>query len=91
MDSLGGTLEKVVLLQSGELFSAQIVIIKKKQAVVLNCGAGDALALALRCNAPVFIDDASLCNNQANSELNQQELRSHIAHTDTLEFGRYYL
>jgi bifunctional DNase/RNase len=91
MESLGGSMEKVVLIQTGELFSAQIVIIKKTQAVVINCGAGDALALALRCNAPVFIDDATLSNNKSKDGLNQQELRSHIARTDTLEFGRYYL
>jgi len=90
-ETLGGILEQVVLQQSGEAFSAHLFIVSKAQAVVINCGAGDALALALRCDVPVFIDDAMLDTNESRDGLHGQKLRTHIAQTDTLELGRYFL
>ena len=87
----GGIVEKIILQLSGDSVDARIVIIvNSKQAIVLNSDAADAIVLALHCNAPMFAEDAMLTHFTTGTVAEQDGLKTHIAETDTLEFGSFY-
>jgi bifunctional DNase/RNase len=87
---LGGVLEKAVIIVEGESFSARLFIIAQSRTVTMCCGAGDALAIAMRCVCGIFVDEAVFGDSVPQDGLAQQALRTNIAQSDTLEFGRYF-
>jgi uncharacterized protein len=92
MDSLDGTLDKVVIVDDGGEFSARLHIFSRAGINVIECGCGDGIALSMRCNAPILIDESMFSSDRDNDTVSEKSLlRTNISTTDTIEFGKYYL
>jgi bifunctional DNase/RNase len=92
VESLGGKLDKVVIRAAGNDFSARLHIFSDTRVHAVECSCGDGIALAMRSNAPIFVDEGLFLANEVNSRLSEKEiLRQAIAAAATLEFGTYYL
>jgi len=93
MERLGGRLERMVIYDyTDHAFRARLFISAGQSVHIVECRPSDALGLALRCGAAVFIDEIvfdRLIPDQGGSE--SERIRGAIAHTDTLAFGRYFL
>lgn len=99
LEELGGSLSRVIIdtLTGGPLF-ARLEITAQGTVRTVNCRPCDAIALALRCNAPLFVQeivfetiapDGSPAGKMHRSE--QDTLRRTISSLDTMEFGSHYL
>jgi len=57
IEKLGGTLEKVVITDIRyNTYYAEIHIKQNNRSIVLDSRPSDAIALAIRCNAPIFMN-----------------------------------
>jgi len=90
---LGGELEKVVIYDLvNQVFYAHLHIAAKRSVHVIDCRPSDAIALALRCECPVFAEDSVFEKNESAAPSPEKKtLGKHIADLDTMEFGRYYI
>jgi bifunctional DNase/RNase len=90
---LGGTLERVVVYDLiDQTFYARLHIATGKSMHLLDCRPSDAIALALRCDCPIFVEDSVFDKNENKKTLSEKEkLKRSIANLDTLDFGRYYM
>jgi len=94
MEQLGGVLYRAVItdVEDGNSFSAGVVIQAGQSLKVVDCRPGDAVVLAVRCGAPVFVREAVFSKLSSDSGLSAEEqLRERIRSIDTTEFGRYVL
>lgn len=93
MEQLGGRLERVVIYDLVEQsFRARIHIMQGGRIHVIDCRPSDALALALRCSTPVFVDEAVFDKQRGETPHSERErLRENITNIDTIDFGRYHL
>ncbi len=93
MQELGGTLQRIVVYDLVEnVFYAHLYIAMEKTRHIIDCRCSDAIALALRCNSEIFVEDRVFDKHGSNHYLTEKEkLRQNIADRDTLDFGRYYL
>jgi bifunctional DNase/RNase len=58
IESLGGVVENVVISDlSQDIYFARVVINQQGQTIELDSRASDAIALALRCNCPIYVDE----------------------------------
>lgn len=58
IEALGGVVESVVISDlSQDIFFARVVINQQGQTIELDSRASDAIALALRCNCPIYVDE----------------------------------
>ncbi len=62
LESLGGHLRSVIISDvSGTTFFAQLDIVNEKgRQILVDCRPSDAIALAVRCGAPLFAEQAVL-------------------------------
>lgn len=93
MQELGGTLQRIVVYDLVEnVFYAHLYIAKEKTRHIIDCRCSDAIALALRCNCDIFVEDSVFEKHGSDQYVTEKEkLRQNIADLDTLDFGRYYL
>jgi bifunctional DNase/RNase len=93
MEKLGGTLVRAIIDRSPpEDLTARLDITEDGNIHFVACAPCDAVALALKCRAPLFVREAVFDFTAPKSNLSEQEkLRTHIAALDTLEFGTVYL
>ena len=92
MEQLGGALTRVVIYDIVEQsLQARIQVVDGVSMIFIDCRPSDAIALALRCGAPIFVDDEVLEKVAGRSLTDQEKLRRNITSTDTTEFGRYFL
>jgi len=93
MEDLGGSLQRVVVNDlMDSVFYAQLYIATGKSVHIIDCRSSDAIALALRCECDIFVEDSVFEKNDKTHYLTDKEkLRKSIADLDTLDFGRYYL
>jgi bifunctional DNase/RNase len=93
MKKLGGTLERAVIgLSPSQGLVARLDITKNGAVHSIDCTPSDAIALALRCRAPLFAREAVFEKFSPKNGLSEgEELRARIAALDTLEFGTAYL
>lgn len=94
MEQLGGVLHRVVIsdVEDGNSFSACAAIQAGTAIKVVDCRPGDAVVLAVRCGAPVFVRETVFSKLNSDSGLSAEEqLRERIRSIDTTEFGRYVL
>jgi len=93
MEELGGSLQRVVINDLIEnVFYAQLHVATGKSMHIIDCRSSDAIALALRCECDIFVEDSVFEKNNDTYYLTDKEkLRKNIADIDTLDFGRYYL
>jgi uncharacterized protein len=94
LETLDGILTRVIIHQgvdNGSLM-ARIEIEAQDGIKNVECRPCDAIALALRCHAPLFVRDAVFEKFASGNGLSETEkLRRHIAALDTLDFGDFYL
>lgn len=58
IEALGGVIESVAVAElTQDVFHGRIVINQNGRAIELDSRASDAIALALRCNCPIFVDE----------------------------------
>lgn len=93
MEKLGGTLARVVIeLSLSHRLAARLEITTDRTLHHLECAPSDAIALAMRCRAPLFARESVLEKFSSKNNLSEREkLRMRIAGLDTLEFGNVYL
>jgi uncharacterized protein len=93
MEGLGGNLERVLVsLDDGGNLETRLQVSSPDGVLLVASSASSALALALRCDAPVLVFEAVLDKFQEGGSLSAGEsLRRHVASLETLDFGRYYL
>lgn len=73
-------------------FSACIVIRASSALKVIDCRPGDAIVLAMKCGAPIFVKDAVFFKLGSGRGLSEEEqLRAHVRSVDTAEFGKFVL
>jgi len=93
VEILGGTLYRSVIsdVEDGA-FAASIVIENADALKLVDCRPCDAIALAMRCGAPIFVKDAVFSKLSSDMGFDaEEELRAHIRSIDTVEFGRLVL
>ena len=102
---LGGLLRRVQVTRVLEgTFFAELHFNKGGQPVVIDARPSDAIALALRLGAPIFVADALFVNDSDNSDareeratggegdqLSADELKRHLAQLRPEDFGRFSL
>lgn len=72
IESLGGVVENVVISDlSQDIYFARVVINQQGQTIELDSRASDAIALALRCNCPIYVDERVM--DVAGVRLNDEE------------------
>jgi len=94
VEQLGGVLYRAVIsdVAGEDIFTACIVIQAASALKVIDCRPGDAVVLAVRCGAPVFVREAVFSKLSSESRLSAEEqLRAYIRSIDTTEFGRFVL
>jgi hypothetical protein len=93
LETSGGTLMRAVLhLDKGQNLAARLEIAVRGAARGIACRPCDAIALALRCKAPLFARDEVFEKFSGKTgETQQERLRQHIASLDTLDFGTFHL
>jgi uncharacterized protein len=93
MERLGGTLERVVIFDYvNGAFQTRLQIVSGSTVHAVNCTTSDAIALALRCSAPLFAAEEVFDKSRSGDKPSPAEaLRQSISSTDTMEFGRHYL
>jgi uncharacterized protein len=93
LEQLGGRLERVVIHHYvAGAFQTRLQIVSGSAVYAVECTTSDAIALALRCGAPLFAAEEVFDQCRSGGSPSPAEaLRQAISSTDTMEFGRYYL
>jgi hypothetical protein len=92
MEQLSGRLDRVVVHDSAESsYMTRLHVVTADGVHLLDCRASDAIALALRCDAPIFVAERVFEKCQAEAGSEKCSLRNTIRSIDTLDFGRYFL
>jgi bifunctional DNase/RNase len=91
---LGTGIRKVVVSELKEdTFYAIIWLDKDGELISVDSRPSDALALALRLDCPIFVDDSVLKNsktsNAAADKINNEELRKWLESLNDEDLGRY--
>jgi uncharacterized protein len=91
--SLGASLDRAVIYDYADnAYLVRLQIVYDRQVLLLQCSSSDAIALAIRCNAPIFAtEDVFMKRQPADMPSPRDALRQCISSMDTIEFGRYYL
>jgi hypothetical protein len=94
IEQLGGALYRVVVsdVAAEGAFSSYIIIRAGASLKVIDSRPSDAVALAVKCGAPVFVrDDVFAKLESAGGQTAAEQLRARVRAVDTAEFGRYVL
>ena len=93
VELLGGSIQKVIINDfDGQCYHASVHIAQANAVQIVSCRPSDAIALALRCDCPIFIDDEVFAKQQgANEGTKPAGLAGHVCGLDTMDFGRYFL
>ncbi|MGI8741330.1 MAG: bifunctional nuclease family protein [Bryobacteraceae bacterium] len=91
---LGTGIRKVVVSELKEdTFYALIWLDKEGELISVDSRPSDALALALRLDCPIYVDDSVLKNsktsNAAIDKVNNEELRRWLENLNDEDLGRY--
>ncbi len=92
MEQLGGSLRRVVIHHAGDKsLQARLHLQSAQGTGIIECRPSDAIALAMRCKALLFVDEAVLTNEKDGSGSPEEQLRSRIRSMDTVDFGTYFM
>lgn len=88
------TVQKVVVNElKDDTFYALIWLLKNGESVSVDARPSDALALALRLDCPIYVDDQVLKTSKmvttAGDKNNNEELRRWLEQLNDEDFGRY--
>ncbi len=94
LHGLGTGIRKVVVSElKDDTFYAVIWLDKEGELISVDSRPSDALALALRLDCPIFVDDSVLKNskmsNAATDKVNTEEQRRWLESLDDEDLGRY--
>ncbi len=94
LSGLDTHVKKVVVNElKDETFYALIWLEKDGQTISVDSRPSDALALALRTDCPIFVDDSVLKNSKmtanTNDKVQSEELRRWLEQLNDEDFGRY--
>jgi bifunctional DNase/RNase len=90
---LGARLVSAVICDfRDKTFIARLEIAAGVSVHIVECRPCDAIALAMRCGVPVFIDEVVFGKiSPEDGRTDVEKLRDNIAGIDTLDFGMYFL
>ncbi|NLE01629.1 MAG: bifunctional nuclease family protein [Fibrobacter sp.] len=92
LEQLNGTLNRVVIYDLvDQSLLARLQVINQNTMIFIDCRPCDAIALAMRCEAPIFVQDCVFDKSSPEKISEKDKLRRNIASIDTTEFGRYFL
>ncbi|MBN1760870.1 MAG: bifunctional nuclease family protein [Chitinispirillaceae bacterium] len=92
MEQLGGRLRHVVIHDIvDQSLLARLNIVSEKGTAVIECRPSDAIAMAMRCDAPLFVEEMLLNRDADGKKTPEQDLRRRIRTMDTIDFGSYFL
>ncbi|MBD3391420.1 MAG: bifunctional nuclease family protein [Chitinivibrionales bacterium] len=93
IDRLGGRVESMVIYDLVEhSYLARINVVAGNALHVIDCRPSDAIALAMRCDAPMLVEDAVFAKSATGTHDGERDgLADTVAGIDTLDFGRYHL
>jgi hypothetical protein len=91
---LGTGIRKVVVSElKDDTFYAVIWLDKDGELISIDSRPSDALALALRLDCPIYVDDSVLKNSKASAtatdKVNNEELRRWLDNLNDEDLGRY--
>jgi bifunctional DNase/RNase len=94
IEDLQATVQKVVVTDLKEnTFYALIHLQRNGESVAIDARPSDAIALALRARAPIFVDDTVIDNAKtvdfAPDKADQERLQKWLESLDPEEFGKY--
>lgn len=94
LNGLDAQVKKVVVNElKDETFYALIWLEKDGEVISIDSRPSDALALALRTDCPIFVDDSVLKNSKMTSSVtdrvNNDELKKWLEQLNDEDFGRY--
>lgn len=94
IEDLQATVQKVVVTELKEnTFYALIYLGRDGDSVAIDARPSDAIALALRARAPIFVDDAVIDSARsvdfAPDKADQDRLQKWLESLDPEEFGKY--
>jgi bifunctional DNase/RNase len=94
LHGLGTGIRKVVVSElKDDTFYAVIWLDKDGELISVDSRPSDALALALRLDCPIFVDDSVLKNSKMSSaatdKINNEELRKWLESLNDEDLGRY--
>ncbi len=94
LHGLGTGIQKVVVSElKDETFYAVIWLDKDGELICVDSRPSDALALALRLDCPIYVDDSVLKNAKvstaATDKVNNEELRRWLESLNDEDLGRY--
>ena len=94
IEDLQATVQKVVVTDLKEnTFYALIHLQRNGESMAVDARPSDAIALALRARAPIFVDDAVIDNAKsvdfAPEKADQERLQKWLENLDPEEFGKY--
>ena len=91
---LDAGIQKVVVNElKDDTFFAVIWVMRNGELISVDSRPSDALALALRLDCPIYVDDSVLRNSKASSttsdKVNNEELRRWLENLNDEDLGRY--
>lgn len=93
IETLRARVERVVITDLREnTFFALIHLLRGDERVAIDARPSDAMALALRTNAPIFVEDTVLEKSSSGAEHESEEterLRRWLEQVDPEELGKY--
>jgi len=93
IEQLGGELYRSVINDVNDgAFAASIVLKASESLKTVDCRPCDAVALAMRCGAPIFVSEDVFSKQSSGQGLSvEEELRASVRSIDALEFGSVVL
>jgi hypothetical protein len=93
LKQLGGRLERVVIYDIiDHVFYARLIVKSSDGIHCIDCRPSDALSLAIRNDAPIFIREKVFDKLDSDPKKSHAEkLRNTIRSMNTIDFGRYFL
>ncbi|HEX9895351.1 MAG TPA: bifunctional nuclease family protein [Gemmatimonadales bacterium] len=92
---LGGELRRVHITDlRDDTYFAELQIVRGEQVVQVDARPSDSIALALRCNAPIFtsetlLDRASASSSSTEPTTDPEALKRYLEKLDPQDFGRF--
>lgn len=94
ISSLGGSIDRVVITKLVEnTFYAELHIVVSERTVVVDSRPSDAIAVALRVSAPIYVEElvleASRAQDDSTEAQNHERLRKWFEEADPESLGKY--
>jgi len=91
LERLGGALLRVEIVALVEdTYMANMVVRKENQVLVIDCRPSDAITLAIRLDAPIFIAESILDNVGIEPEIDRQEAEQSESEPDISVFKDFF-